>query len=114
MSDYSKLKELAEGCRDEVIRSHGWAGMIEDASLLHRDEQFLKECSPEAVLALIAENEALRRNADRYLVLRQADVDTIQNGGLFAGLTPDNIVINGHHLDEQTDAVIAARKEVSQ
>lgn len=66
-----------------------------------------------AIKALIAENEALRRNADRYLVLRQADVDTIQNGGLFAGLTPDNIVINGNHLDEATDAVIAARKEVT-
>ena len=67
MSDHSKLKELAEGCRDEVIRSHGWAGMIEDAGFLHLDEQFLKECSPEAVLALIAENEALREDRDGLL-----------------------------------------------
>ena len=110
MIDHSKLKALAEGCRDEVIRSHGWAGMIEDADLLHRDEQFLKECSPEAVLALIAENEGLRKNAERYLVLRQADVDTIHNGGLFAGLTPDNIVINGSDLDERVDAVLALCK----
>lgn len=41
--------------------------MIEDAGLLHRDEQFLKECSPEAVLALIAENEALREDRDGLL-----------------------------------------------
>ncbi|MDD1002387.1 hypothetical protein [Pseudomonas sp. TNT2022 ID642] len=67
MSDYSKLQQLAEGCRDEVIRSHGWAGMIEDAGLLHRDEQFLKECSPEAVLALIAENQRLREDRDGLL-----------------------------------------------
>lgn len=67
MSDHSKLKQLAEGCRDEVIRSHGWAGMIEDAGLLRRDELFLKECSPEAVLALIAENEALRQDRDGLL-----------------------------------------------
>ncbi|CAI8805442.1 hypothetical protein [Pseudomonas zeae] len=67
MSDHSKLKQLAEGCRDEVIRSHGWARMIEDAGLLQRDEQFLKECSPEAVLALIAENEALRQDRDGLL-----------------------------------------------
>ncbi|AXJ04843.1 hypothetical protein CFN16_12160 [Pseudomonas fluorescens] len=60
MNDYSKLKELAEGCRDEVIRSDGWAGMIGDAGLLHRDEQFLKECSPEVVLALISESETRR------------------------------------------------------
>lgn len=62
---------------------------------------------------LRSENKTLRKDADRYLVLRQADVDTIHNGGLFAGLTPDNIVINGHHLDEQTDAVIAVRKELT-
>lgn len=61
---------------------------------------------------LKAENEALRKDAERYRVLRQADVDTIHNGGLFPGLTPDNIVINGHDLDRRTDAVIAARKEV--
>lgn len=72
---------------------------------------------PDVVMAeaydqLKAENEALRKDAERYRVLRQADVDTIHNGGLFAGLTPDNIVINGHDLDRRADAVIAARKEV--
>lgn len=72
---------------------------------------------PDVVMAeaydqLKAENETLRKDAERYRVLRQADVDTIHNGGLFAGLTPDNIVINGHDLDRRTDAVIAARKEV--
>jgi len=56
--------------------------------------------------------KALRKDAERYRVLRQADVDTIHNGGLFAGLTPDNIVINGIELDIHTDAVIGARKEV--
>lgn len=55
MTDHTELKLLAEGCRDQVIRSHGWAGMIEDADLLGRDEEFLKVCSPEAVLALITE-----------------------------------------------------------
>ena len=66
MTDYTELKRLAKGCRDEVIRSHGWAGMIEAADLLGRDEIFLKECSPEVVLALIAENEALRKDAERW------------------------------------------------
>ncbi len=63
-----------------------------------------------ALKALIRENKSLRTDAERYQVLRQADIDTIQNGGLFAGLTPENLVINGHDLDERTDAVIAARK----
>ena len=53
---------------------------------------------------------AIVRNAERYQVLRQADIDTIHNGGLFAGLTPDNIVINGSDLDQRTDAVIDSHK----
>lgn len=62
------------------------------------------------VLQLSNENEALTKNANRYLVLRQADVDTIQNGGLFAGLVPENLVINGEDLDRRTDAVIEEQR----
>lgn len=62
------------------------------------------------VLQLSNENKALAKNADRYLVLRQDDVDTIQNGGLFAGLTPDNLVINGEDLDRRTDVVIEEQR----
>ncbi|MCL6701119.1 ead/Ea22-like family protein [Pseudomonas sp. T1.Ur] len=58
-----------------------------------------------------AELTALRKNAERYEVLRQADLDTIHNGGLFAGLTPENVVVNGGELDVLVDAVIASRKE---
>jgi hypothetical protein len=111
MSDHSKLKQLAEDA--DLVGGYISAPDFEAIGLNAEDAAFAASANPKAVLALIAENEALRRNANRYLVLRQADVDTIHNGGLFAGLTPDNIVINGHHLDEQTDAVIAARKEVT-
>lgn len=62
------------------------------------------------VLQLSAENKTLAQNAARYLVLRQADVDTIQNGGLFAGLTPENLVINGDDLDRRVDAVIEEQR----
>lgn len=58
------------------------------------------------------EIERLRKDAERYQVLRQADVDTIHNGGLFAGLTPENIVLNGRDLDERVDAVITSHKAV--
>ncbi|MDY7067609.1 hypothetical protein PsexTeo8_40910 [Pseudomonas extremaustralis] len=68
---------------------------------------------PAAVLSLIAEIKALRKDSERYRVLREADIDTIHNGGLLAGLTPDNIVVNGQHLDERVDAVIEARKRVT-
>lgn len=78
------------------------------------EQQQLARLADEATLQGAELVDKLRKNAERYLVLRQADVDTIQNGGLFAGLTPDNIVISGHHLDERIDAVIAAQKAVKQ
>ena len=57
---------------------------------------------------LKAENESLRADAERYRVLRRADIDTIHNGGLFVGLTPENVVINGCDLDYRCDALISS------
>lgn len=92
--------------------------MLNGAASYTRSE-WARECARMARVAdeaVLQEDEFvgdLRKNAERYMVLRQADVDTIHNGGLFAGLTPDNVVINGSDLDERTDAVIAARKQVT-
>lgn len=60
MTQWAELKQLAEAARDEVLRSHGWEGAVEDADLLHTDEAFVKASSPAVVLALIAEIERLR------------------------------------------------------
>ena len=46
---------------------------------------------------------ALSANAARYEHLRAKDLDQAQSGGLFAGLTPDNVVINGPDLDDAID-----------
>lgn len=42
-------------------------------------------------------------NASRYLHLRSKSLDTIGDGGVFAGLTPKNVVLNGQDLDEAID-----------
>jgi len=73
--------------------------------LLEEVDRLDRECD-----TVKAEREDLRKNADRYLVLRHADVDTVHNGGLFAGLVPDNVVINGEDLDQRTDAVIEEQR----
>ncbi|RON52890.1 hypothetical protein BK666_01965 [Pseudomonas frederiksbergensis] len=104
MKDFNELKRLAEDC----IRQCDDGRKFADALKLMQ-----RWTGPTEILALLAENEALRKNADRYQVLRQADVDTIHNGGLFAGLTPDNIVINGSDLDGRVDAMLALRKVVT-
>ena len=54
--------------------------------------------------------QADARDAERYRFLRSRDLETVNNGGVFAGVTPDNIVLNGTDLDAEIDAAIAAAK----
>ena len=51
--------------------------------------------------------EALHRDAARYAYLRMRPLDTIQRGGVFAGLVPANVVLNGKELDAAVDAAMA-------
>lgn len=44
--------------------------------------------------------------AKRYAWLRSRDVDAISSGGVFAGMTPENVVLNGEDLDAAIDAAI--------
>lgn len=55
---------------------------------------------------LRAENEVLRKDAERYRWLRSRDLDTISRGGVFAGMTPQNMVLNEETLDEAIDAAM--------
>ena len=51
----------------------------------------------------------LRRQHARIQEL-EAMLEAVNNGGVFAGVTPDNIVLNGTDLDAEIDAAIAAAK----
>lgn len=92
-----------------VVRAEGIGDWIERhaAQVVIDDAQSDLNTLREENARLQDEVQRLRKDAARYNVLRQADVDTIHNGGLFAGLTPENIVINGRDLDERVDAVLA-------
>jgi hypothetical protein len=48
------------------------------------------------------------RDAARYRWLRERDLDTIERGGVFAGMTPENYVLNGEDLDAAIDAAMEA------
>lgn len=72
------------------------------------EAQNIVDAAQHEINDLKAENESLRADAERYRALRRADIDTIQNGGLFVGLVPENIVINGHDLDYRCDALISS------
>lgn len=53
----------------------------------------------------------LRLDAERYRWLRSRDLETISEGGIFAGITPDNLVINEETLDQAIDAALSARAD---
>ena len=71
--DLDALHVAAKAAAEDVIRSHGWKGMVEDADLLGTDERYLVLADPAVMLALIAEVRAIRTDAERYRWLRDPD-----------------------------------------
>ncbi len=61
--------------------------------------------------ALRAEVEALRRDAERYRWLRSHILDTIQRGGVFAGQTPQNVVMAEEDLGAVVDAALRSEAD---
>ena len=51
-------------------------------------------------------DEQIFQFAKRYAYLRQRRFDEIEKGGVFAGMTPANVVLNGLDLDDAIDAAI--------
>ncbi len=47
-------------------------------------------------------------DVERYRWLRDRDLETIDKGGVFAGMTPKNVVLNGADLDNAIDAAMVA------
>jgi len=51
-----------------------------------------------------------QKDAGRYRWLRSRDLNTISNGGVFAGMTPSNVVLNEKDLDCEIDAAMEASR----
>lgn len=57
--------------------------------------------------ALFMMRDADARDAARYRWLRGRNLDAISAGGVFAGMTPANVVLNGKDMDASIDAAMA-------
>lgn len=70
------------------------------------------EASEEAghIAALISASADTRRYAERYGWLRDRDLNTIHRGGVFAGKTPENLVLSGADLDAAIDIQMEAER----
>lgn len=58
----------------------------------------------ECMASLLDRLEAAEVYADRYRYLRERPLNAVSVGGVFAGKTPDNVVLNGADLDAAIDA----------
>ncbi|KGX12120.1 hypothetical protein X986_3893 [Burkholderia pseudomallei] len=58
----------------------------------------------ECMASLLDRLEVAEVYADRYRYLRERPLDAVSSGGVFAGKTPDNVVLNGAELDAAIDA----------
>ncbi|RAP40015.1 hypothetical protein BYZ73_17125 [Rhodovulum viride] len=82
--------------------------IVDSADRYHREMLIAARARADAAEAerdrLRAELGRLREDAGRYRWLRARDLDTIQSGGVFAGKTPENLVLNLEDLDAAIDA----------
>lgn len=113
MTDIKRLKVLAESL---VIRA-GSAGPDISADFLGLIAE-LEQCAsalpgtyymdpPDGGNVSIPEQiRRMAKDAARYRWLRERDLETIRQGGVFAGMTPENIVLNQEDLDAEIDAAL--------
>lgn len=122
-----KLNETRVTCAGFLARQPEIDALIHDNKRLY--ESLNSEASERCRLedenkALKAEVETLRKvkaahkagmdraiaDAERYRYLRERDLDTIEQGGVFAGMTPDDVVLNGDDLDNAIDNALKEQK----
>lgn len=85
---------------DELVMCEYSQGVCADGAAILRDGQVM------TVDEIVGELRTLTADANRYRFLKMADVNAISAGGIFAGMTPDNVVLNGADLDEAIDAAL--------
>jgi hypothetical protein len=92
MTDYSELKRLTQKEFD-AAGGDNWpdatGGYFDCRPGDGEQFEYLSALRPAVVLALIAENEELRKNYERYRFLRQYTVDSYLAQGSFDSLDRD-------------------------
>lgn len=84
-----------------------WQGLAQDLRAIGAEVGISPAGDLGAIAGPSAELNSLARDAARYRWLRERDLATITKGGVFAGLTPDNLVLNSIDLDAAIDAAMA-------
>jgi hypothetical protein len=92
------LREIAEESDGDFEDVEELEALIAQVKSLLPNEARMT-CGPVALNA----RDSAAADAVRYRYLRTRDFDAISSGGVFAGKTPDNVVLNGDDLDKAID-----------
>lgn len=125
-AEHREQLELIERCQPDLLLMYIRENTAFDVALLERVFELAKErartllATPqpepraevthgdttmdECMASLLDRLEAAELYADRYRYLRERPLDAVSTGGVFAGKTPDNVVLNGADLDAAVDA----------
>lgn len=95
----------AEAGRFDHEYAVDYCGTTDGVSMIRAD--LADETAPVTVQGQVPDNN-IERDALRYRYLRNRDLDAIEHGGVFAGMTPENFVLNGEDLDREIDAALAS------
>lgn len=78
MSKYDEFKRLAKAAR--AYAEEDWHTPDRLFIAMEADDaNFVSACSPSSVLALIAENESLRKDAERYRLMRKLTLENLED-----------------------------------
>lgn len=114
MTDYTELKRAADAASQGHWNQDGFEVQnddIEDYRVsrcnLLADAKFIAAANPAVVLALIAENEALRKDAERYRWLKSRPVNAPTSGPDLAQWDDhQGDALRGLFADEAIDAAM--------
>lgn len=85
-------------------RTPAEAALLSAARAIGNPGTFVKVAEAAGTAGRETETE---QDAARYRWLRARDLETIGTGGVFAGITPQNVVLNGVDLDLRIDFEIS-------
>ena len=94
---YVAVLNIARG--SEAGTSSQWHGIR--SFVRTSDSQTIEATETADQIAALVTNA---EHAESYAWLRERDLSTIYQGGVFAGKTPENVVLNGADLDAAIDA----------
>lgn len=99
------LDAKATASDEDIIRSHGWVGFVDDLGLLRKDKAFVTAASPGVVRALIAHIRSLEARVEKAEKFARFVKKCLVQNGEYAPLSHQEVDevlrIGGHAIAQE-------------